>query len=62
MLGATLVLHTWARDLSFHPHVHAIVTAGGLSHDGQRFRHKKQRYLFASKSWACCFVARSWPC
>ena len=49
MLGATLVLHTWARDLSFHPHVHAIVTAGGLSHDGQRFRHKKQRYLFDVK-------------
>jgi hypothetical protein len=46
MLGATLVLHTWARDLSFHPHVHAIVTAGGLSRDGQYFRHKKQRYLF----------------
>ena len=29
-LGFTLVLHTWTRDLSFHPHVHAIVTGGGL--------------------------------
>ena len=37
-LGATLVLHTWTRKLTFHPHVHAIVTAGGLSLDGQRFR------------------------
>jgi hypothetical protein len=46
MLGATIVLHTWARDLSFHPHVHAIVTAGGLSLDGQRFRRKKGRFLF----------------
>jgi hypothetical protein len=46
MLGATLVLHTWARDLSFHPHVHAIVTAGGLSLDGQRFLRKKGRFLF----------------
>ena len=27
-LGATLVLHTWTRELSFHPHVHAIVTVG----------------------------------
>ena len=29
-LGATLVLHTWTRELHFHPHAHAIVTAGGL--------------------------------
>jgi hypothetical protein len=46
MLGATLVLHTWARNLTFHPHVHAIVTAGGLSLDGQRFCRKKGRFLF----------------
>ncbi len=45
MLGATLVLHTWTRDLRFHPHVHAIVTAGGLVRDGQRFHHSP-RYLF----------------
>lgn len=30
-LGVTMVLHTWTRDLRFHPHVHALVTAGGLS-------------------------------
>ncbi|TFH29996.1 MAG: transposase, partial [Myxococcales bacterium] len=27
-LGFTLVLHTWKRDLLFHPHVHGIVTGG----------------------------------
>jgi hypothetical protein len=47
-LGATLVLHTWTRDLRFHPHVHAIVTAGGLLRDGQRFHHSP-RYLFPVK-------------
>lgn len=47
-LGATLVLHTWTRDLRFHPHVHAIVTAGGLTRDGQRFHHLR-RYLFPVK-------------
>jgi len=31
-LGITAVLHTWTRDLRFHPHVHCVVTAGGLSH------------------------------
>jgi hypothetical protein len=45
-LGVTMVLHTWARDLSFHPHVHAIVTGGGLSSDGERWIRARGRYLF----------------
>jgi hypothetical protein len=45
-LGITLVLHTWARDLTFHPHVHAIVTGGGLSPDGARWLPARRRYLF----------------
>jgi hypothetical protein len=48
-IGATLVLHTWTRELLFHPHVHAIVTAGGLALDGQGFRHSSRRYLFPIK-------------
>lgn len=28
-LGITTVLHTWGSTLSFHPHLHCIVTAGG---------------------------------
>jgi hypothetical protein len=48
-LGATIVLHTWARDLRFHPHVHAIVTAGGLSLDGRCFRHLRGDFLFPVK-------------
>jgi hypothetical protein len=45
-LGITMVLHTWARDLTFHPHVHAIVTGGGLSPDGARWLPARRRYLF----------------
>jgi hypothetical protein len=45
-LGVTMVLHTWARDLSFHPHVHAIVTGGGLSPDGNTWIPARRRYLF----------------
>jgi hypothetical protein len=44
MLGVTMVLHTWTRDLRFHPHVHAIVTAGGLDNSGS-WRPTKD-YLF----------------
>ena len=36
-LGLSAVLHTWARDLSYHPHVHCIVTGGGLTKDGTRW-------------------------
>jgi len=35
LLGVTSVLHTWARDLHFHPHAHCIVTGGGLALDDQ---------------------------
>lgn len=36
-LGITAILHTWTRELRFHPHVHCIVTAGGLSLDHSRW-------------------------
>lgn len=45
-LGITMVLHTWSRDLGFHPHVHAIVTGGGLSLDGTQWVDAKRGYLF----------------
>jgi Putative transposase/Transposase zinc-binding domain len=44
-LGITMVLHTWTRDLRLHPHVHAIVSAGGLTDDG-RWVASSTRYLF----------------
>ena len=44
-LGLTAVLHTWTRDLRFHPHLHCIVMGGGLSDDGQ-WKSAKRDYLF----------------
>ena len=32
--GFTSVLHTFGRDLTYHPHVHVIVPGGGLTQDG----------------------------
>jgi hypothetical protein len=45
-LGATLVLHTWTRKLEFHPHVHAIVTAGGLTAQGA-WHPSRRDFLFS---------------
>ncbi|MBU0486319.1 MAG: IS91 family transposase [Bacteroidetes bacterium] len=33
--GIIAVLHTWGQNLMDHPHLHCIVTGGGLSEDGQ---------------------------
>ncbi len=57
-VGATTVLHTWTRKLEFHPHVHALVTAGGLSADGQRWCATSPGFSFRSKSSARSFAAR----
>jgi len=37
-LGILAVLHTWSRDLAYHPHVHLLVTAGGLADQGEVWR------------------------
>jgi hypothetical protein len=33
-IGAIGILHTWGQNLMDHPHIHCIVTGGGLSPDG----------------------------
>ena len=44
--GALSMLHTWDQKLGFHPHIHCLVPAAGLSLDGKFKRiTKKGRYL-----------------
>ena len=57
-LGATLVLHTWTRDLRFHPHVHAIVTGGGLSLDQTRWVPTREDYFMPVKLLGAVFRDR----
>jgi len=45
-IAATLVLHTWDQRLGLHPHVHALVSAGGLSPDRQQFLRTRRGFLF----------------
>jgi hypothetical protein len=51
-IGATLVLHTWTRALGFHPHVHALVTGGGLALEGASWRSRGRAFLFPIKAMA----------
>ena len=36
-IGAIGILHTWGQNLMDHPHIHCIVTGGGLSSDWDRW-------------------------
>ena len=48
--GFTAVLHTWGQTMQFHPHLHVIITAGGLSGSGIQFVDKSDtRFLFPVK-------------
>ena len=53
-LGVTCVLHTWTRELRFHPHVHCIVTAGGLDEQGH-WSPARSRFLFPVKAMSKVF-------
>lgn len=44
-LAITCVLHTWTRELLFHPHVHCVVSGGGLSPDGERWIATRPDFL-----------------
>ena len=40
-----LTLHTWGRSLALHPHIHALVTDGGLSESGEWVRPRRSHFL-----------------
>jgi hypothetical protein len=54
-LGITAILHTWGQNLLFHPHLHCVVTGGGLSPDGSRWIATRPGYLLPVKVLARLF-------
>ena len=44
-IGMLAVLHTWTRALVYHPHVHCLIPAGGLSPDHQYWLEARKNYL-----------------
>ena len=57
-IGMVGVLHTWKRDLNYHPHVHYLVPAGGLSEDGQTWLPVKKDFLVPVKPLSILFRAK----
>ena len=44
-LGFTSILHTWGQNLNFHPHIHCIIPAGGLSSAGKWVYSRKKFFM-----------------
>ncbi|MCB9100816.1 MAG: IS91 family transposase [Anaerolineales bacterium] len=57
-VGLVGVLQTWARDLSYHPHIHYLVPGGGLSEDGQRWLRSRNAFLVHVKPLSRLFRAK----
>jgi hypothetical protein len=58
-IGALAVLHTWTRAMLFHPHVHMLVTAGGLSADGSEWIDSKHpHFLVPIRALSVIFRAK----
>lgn len=58
-LGILAVLHTWTRAMLYHPHVHLLVTGGGLSVDGTRWiEPKNPAFLVPVEALSVIFRAK----
>ena len=51
----TCVLHTWTRKMDFHPHIHCIISGGGLSLSGERWVPGPTKFLFPVKVLSALF-------
>ncbi|OEK08933.1 transposase [Flavivirga aquatica] len=50
-MGMIAVLHTWGQNLSLHPHLHCIVSKGGVTKSGYWKKAKgKDHFLFSVKA------------
>ena len=57
-IAMTGVLHTWDRAGGYHPHVHYLVPAGGLSPDHSQWRSAKSNFLIRVELISAIFRAK----
>ena len=54
-IGFMSVLHTWGQNLMDHPHIHCVVTGGGLSLDGDRWVSCRKRFFIPVRIMSALF-------
>jgi hypothetical protein len=57
-LGLTAILHTWGQNLMDHPHLHCLVTGGGLTAQNAWAGPSQARWLFPVHAVGHVFRAR----
>jgi len=57
-LGFTAVLHTWGRAMTYHPHLHVLVPAGGVSESGDAWIPSRPDFLVPVKALSRLFRAK----
>lgn len=56
--GCLAVLHTWSQTLTYHPHLHCIVPAGGLAFEGAAWIPSRRNFLAPVKALSRVFRAK----
>jgi len=56
-IGLVGVLHTWTRNLIYHPHVHYLTPGGGLASDGQSWLPARRNFFLPVKALSKLFRA-----
>jgi len=55
--GNVSVLHTWGQTLTYHPHIHVIVPAGGLDSDNMQWIKAPKKFFVPVKALSRIFRA-----
>jgi len=56
--GFTGILHTWTRQLAYHPHVHFIVPGGGIDKDGKEWKPSGAAFFIHAKPLSKIYRAK----
>jgi hypothetical protein len=54
-IGMVGILHSWGRNLAYHPHIHYLVPAGGLATDVHPWLPARQDFLLPVKAFSKIF-------
>ncbi|MDH4101634.1 MAG: IS91 family transposase [Nitrospirota bacterium] len=54
-IGVIGILHTWGQNLMDHPHIHCIVTGGGLSSNGSRWVASRKKFFIPVRVMSALF-------
>ena len=60
--GIISILHTWGQTMSYHPHIHMLVSAGGLDLKSSEWKNVDQKFMFPVRALSKVFRAKTLDC